>query len=53
MAIVLISISKNVLPGENQVLVDLQKLFVFLDLGVLLEKMIYFGFCTSAIKWLE
>ena len=35
------------------ILVDLQKAFDTLDHGVLLEKMKYFGFRTSVIKWFE
>ena len=35
------------------ILVDLQKAFDTLDHGVLLEKMKYFGFQTSVIKWFE
>ena len=34
-------------------LVDLQKAFNTLDHEVLLEKMKYFGFLTSVIKWFE
>ena len=35
------------------ILVDLQKACNTLDHGVLLEKMKYFGFRTSVIKWFE
>ena len=35
------------------ILVDLQKAFDTLDHGVLLEKMKYFGFRTSVIKWFD
>ena len=35
------------------ILVDLQKAFDTLDHGVLLEKMKYFGFRASVIKWFE
>ena len=35
------------------ILVDLQKAFDTLDHGVLLEKMKYFGFRTSVIKWFQ
>ena len=35
------------------ILVDLQKAFDTLDHGVLLEKMKYFGFRTSVVKWLS
>ena len=37
----------------GMILVDLQKAFDTLDRGVLLEKMKYFGFRTSVIKWFE
>ena len=37
----------------GMILVDLQSVFDTLDHGVLLEKMKYFGFRTSVIKWLE
>ena len=37
----------------SMILVDLQKAFDTLDHGVLLEKMKYFGFQTSVIKWFE
>ena len=37
----------------GMILVDLQKAFDTLDHGVLLEKMKYFGFRTSVIKWFE
>ena len=37
----------------GMILVDLQKAFDTLDHGVLLEKMKYFGFQTSVIKWFE
>ena len=37
----------------GMILVDLQKVFDTLDHGVLLEKMKYFGFRTSVIKWFE
>ena len=37
----------------SMTLVDLQKVFDTLDHGVLLEKMKYFGFRTSVIKWFE
>ena len=33
------------------ILVDLQKAFDALDHGTLLEKMKYFGFLASVIKW--
>ena len=33
--------------------VDLQKVFHTLDHGVLLEKMKYFGFQSSVMKWFE
>ena len=48
-----------VLTGMNKqihtgmILVDLQKAINALDHGSLLQKMEYFGFQTSAIKWLE
>ena len=35
------------------ILVDLQKAFDTLDHGVLIEKMKYFGFRASVIKWFE
>ena len=35
------------------ILVDLQKAFDSLDHGVLFEKMEYFGFRESVIKWFE
>ena len=35
----------------GMIIVDLQKAFDTLDRGVLLEKMKYFGFQTSVIKW--
>ena len=35
------------------ILVDLQKAFHTLDHGVLPQKMKYFGFLTSVIKWFE
>ena len=35
------------------ILVDFQKAFNTLDYGVLLEKMKYFGFRISVIKWFE
>ena len=35
------------------ILADLQKAFDILDHGVLYEKMKYFGFRTSVIKWFE
>ena len=44
-------IDKQVDTG--MILVDLQKAFDTLDHGVLLEKMKYFGFQTSVIKWFE
>ena len=44
-------IDKQVDTG--MILVDLQKAFDTLDHGVLLEKMRYFGFQTSVIKWFE
>ena len=37
----------------GMILVDLQKAFDNLHHGVVLEKMKYFGFRTSAIKWFE
>ena len=37
----------------GMILVDLQKVFDTLDHGVLLEKMKYFGFRKSVIKWFE
>ena len=37
----------------GMILVDLQKAFDTLDHGFLLEKMKYFGFQTSVIKWFE
>ena len=37
----------------TMILVDLQKAFDTLDHGVLLEKMKYFGFRASVIKWFE
>ena len=37
----------------GMILVDLQKAFDTLDNGVLLEKMKYFDFRTSVIKWFE
>ena len=37
----------------GMILADLQSVFDTLDHGVLLEKMKYFGFRTSVIKWLE
>ena len=37
----------------GMILVGLQKAFDTLDHGVLLEKMKYFGFRTSVIKWFE
>ena len=37
----------------SMISVDLQKAFDTLDHGVLLEKMKYFGFQTSVIKWFE
>ena len=37
----------------GMILVDLQKAFDTLDYGVLLEKMKYFGFRASVIKWFE
>ena len=37
----------------GMILVDLQKAFDTLDHGVLLEKMKYFGFWASVIKWFE
>ena len=37
----------------GMILVDLQKVFDTLHHGVLLEKMKYFGFRTSVIKWFE
>ena len=37
----------------SMILVDLQKAFDTLDHGVLLEKMKYFGFRASVIKWFE
>ena len=37
----------------GMILVDLQKAFDSLDHGVLLEKMEYFGFRESVIKWFE
>ena len=37
----------------GMILVDLQKAFDTLDHGVLLEKMKYFGFRASVIKWFE
>ena len=37
----------------SMLLVDLQKAFDTLDHGVLIEKMKYFGFQASAIKWFE
>ena len=37
----------------GMILVDLQKAFDALDLGVLLEKMKYFGFWASVTKWFE
>ena len=44
-------IDKQIHTG--MILVDLQKTFDTLDHGVLLEKMKYFGFCTSVINWFE
>ena len=38
-------------PG--MILIDLQKAFDTLDHGVFLEKMKYFGFRTSLIKWFK
>ena len=35
------------------ILIDLQKAFDTLDHGVFLEKMKYFGFRTSLIKWFK
>ena len=35
----------------GMIFVDLQKVFDTLDHGVLLEKMKYFGFRASVIKW--
>ena len=37
----------------TSMILDLQKAFDTLDHGVLLEKMKYFGFRTSVIKWFE
>ena len=37
----------------GMILVDLQKAFDTLDHGVLLEKMKYFGFRASVMKWFE
>ena len=37
----------------GMILVDLQKAFDTFDHGVLLEKMKYFGFRESVIKWFE
>ena len=37
----------------GMILIDLQKAFDTLDHGVLLEKLKYFGFRTSIIKWFE
>ena len=37
----------------GMILVDLQKAFDTLDHGFLLEKIKYFGFQTSVIKWFE
>ena len=37
----------------SMILLDLQKAFDTLDHGALLEKMDFFGFRTSAIKWFE
>ena len=37
----------------GMILVDLQKAFDTLDHGIHLEKMKYFGFLASVIKWLE
>ena len=37
----------------GMILVDLQKAFYTLDHGVLLEKMKYFCFRASVIKWFE
>ena len=48
---VLIGIDKQMHTGI--ILVDHQRAFDFLSHGVLLKKMKYFGFRTSAIKWFE
>ena len=45
----LTSMDKQLYTG--MILIDLCKIFVILNYGVLLEKMKYFGFQTSAIKW--
>ena len=37
----------------DMILVDLQKAFDTLDHAVLLQKIKYFGFRTSEIKWFE
>ena len=37
----------------GMILVDIQKVFDTLDHGVLLQKMKYFGFQASVIKWCE
>ena len=37
----------------TSMILDLQKAFDTLDHGVLLEKMKYFGFWASVIKWFE
>ena len=47
----LICMDKQMHTG--MILVDLQKAFDTLDHGVLLEKMKYFGFWASVIKWFE
>ena len=49
--IVAIGMDKQMHTG--MILVDLQKAFDTLDHGVLLEKMKYFGFRASVIKWFE
>ena len=38
---------------NSMILVDFEKAFDTLDHGVLLEKMKYFGFQASVIKWFE
>ena len=37
----------------SMILVDLQKVFDTLYQGLLFEKLKYFGFCASLIKWFE
>ena len=48
---VLTGINKQMHTG--MILEDLQRAFDTLDHGILLEKMKYFGFRTSVIKWFE